>query len=132
MTGYVQAMNVHNIFKRWFSEISPQYSLHEVCRSSLPSVVEISRQYMTALTNDHVVWPEYVFIPPSIAACNSSSNFRSLIRAIDFQSSSLKIVFGCDIKICFLINFSAKCVMMETNDEKNNFFYLYTCTRSDR
>jgi hypothetical protein len=58
-----------------------------------PIVVQISRQYKTPLTKFQFVFPLYDFIPDSIADCNSSSNFRNLIRAPDFQSSSLQNVF---------------------------------------
>lgn len=72
---------------------STTYEQHQHSKLSapLPMVEQISRQYITAFTKFHVVCPLYDFIPVSIAACNSSSNFRSLVRAIDFQSSSLQM-----------------------------------------
>lgn len=46
-------------------------------------------QYTALLMNDHAFNPLYV-MPASCAVCNSSSNVLNLLRANDFQSSSLQ------------------------------------------
>lgn len=53
-----------------------------------PIVVMMVMQYTALLMNVHALSPLYV-MPASCATCNSSSNVLSLLRASDFQSSSL-------------------------------------------
>lgn len=55
----------------------------------IPIVVTTDIQYKIPFINDHDFIPLYDVIPASCAACNSSSNTRNFVLAIDFQSSSL-------------------------------------------
>lgn len=72
---------------------NPINIIRDFHQRNAPIVVQMSRQYKTPFTKFHVVWPLYDFMPDSIAVCSSSSNFRNLVRAIDFQSSSLQMFF---------------------------------------